>query len=87
MPHHPARPRVGVCDSPAPALAKLSSVRCLFIAYGFGREGQGGNITYKKPSLDGFFADLTTAAPLLPIPDSPSSPRLCIWGSPTWVCL
>jgi len=48
--------------SPAPALAKLlSSVRCPFIAYGFGREGQEGNITYKKPSLDGFFADLTSA--------------------------
>jgi len=50
--------------SPAPALAKLlSSVRCRFIAYGFGREGQNeeGNILYKKPSLDGFFADLTSA--------------------------
>jgi uncharacterized protein (TIGR00661 family) len=39
----------------------LSSVRGPFIAYGFGREGQEGNITYKKPSLDGFFADLTSA--------------------------
>ena len=48
--------------SPAPALAKLlSSVRCRFIAYGFGREGNEGNIIYKKPSLDGFFADLTSA--------------------------
>ena len=48
--------------SPAPALAKLlSTVRCPFIAYGFGREGQEGNILYKKPSLDGFFADLTSA--------------------------
>jgi uncharacterized protein (TIGR00661 family) len=48
--------------SPAPALAKLlSSVRCRFIAYGFGREGQEGNIAYKKPSVDGFFADLTSA--------------------------
>jgi uncharacterized protein (TIGR00661 family) len=48
--------------SPAPALAKLlSSVRCPFIAYGFGREGEEGNILYKKPSLDGFFADLTSA--------------------------
>ena len=48
--------------SPAPALAKvLSSVRCRFIAYGFGREGQEGNILYKKPSLDGFFADLISA--------------------------
>jgi uncharacterized protein (TIGR00661 family) len=48
--------------SPAPALAKLlGSVRCRFIAYGFGREGQEGNILYKKPSIDGFFADLTRA--------------------------
>ena len=48
--------------SPAPALAALlSSIRCQFVAYGFGREGRDGNITYKKPSLDGFFADLTSA--------------------------
>ena len=48
--------------SPAPGLTKLlSSVRCRFIAYGFGREGQDGNIEYKKPSMDGFFADLTSA--------------------------
>jgi uncharacterized protein (TIGR00661 family) len=48
--------------SPAPALAKiLRSVRCRFVAYGFGREGQDGNILYKKPSLDGFFADLVSA--------------------------
>jgi len=48
--------------SPAPALAKLlGSVRCRFVAYGFGREGQEGNILYKKPSIDGFFADLVSA--------------------------
>lgn len=48
--------------SPAPALAKLlSSIRCRFIAYGFGREGEDKNILYKKPSGDGFFADLTSA--------------------------
>lgn len=48
--------------SPAPALAKLlNSVRCRFVAYGFGREGQEGNIVYKKPSLDGFFGDLVSA--------------------------
>jgi uncharacterized protein (TIGR00661 family) len=48
--------------SPAPGLAKLlSSVRAGFIAYGFGREGLEGNILYKKPSLDGFFDDLTSA--------------------------
>jgi uncharacterized protein (TIGR00661 family) len=48
--------------SPAPALATLlSSIRCQFVAYGFGREGKEGNITYKKPSLEGFFGDLTSA--------------------------
>ncbi len=48
--------------SPAPALARLlRSVRCRFVAYGFGREGQDGNILYKKPSLDGFFSDLVTS--------------------------
>ncbi len=48
--------------SPAPALAALlGSIRCQFVAYGFGREGKEGNITYKKPSLDGFFSDLTSA--------------------------
>jgi uncharacterized protein (TIGR00661 family) len=52
--------------SPAPALAMLlASVRCRFIAYGFGREGQEGNILYKKPSLDGFFADLTRASAIV----------------------
>lgn len=54
--------------SPAPDLAKLlASVRCRFIAYGFGREGtnQEGNILYKKPSLDGFFADLTSASAII----------------------
>lgn len=48
--------------SPAPALAKLlSTVRSQFISYGFGREGTDGNIQYKKPSLEGFFADLISA--------------------------
>jgi uncharacterized protein (TIGR00661 family) len=48
--------------SPAPRLAKLlASVRRPFIAYGFNRAGQQGNILYKKPSSDGFRADLTTA--------------------------
>ncbi len=48
--------------SPAPALEKLlRSVHCGFVAYGFGREGDDGNILYKKPSLDGFFADLVSA--------------------------
>ena len=52
--------------SPAPALAKLlSSVRSSFIAYGFGREGQEGNILYKKPSLDGFLTDLISAKAII----------------------
>jgi uncharacterized protein (TIGR00661 family) len=52
--------------SPAPALAKLlSSVRCSFIAYGFGREGQEGNILYKKPSLEGFFSDLVRSRAII----------------------
>lgn len=52
--------------SPAPALAKmLSAVRGRFIAYGFGREGEDGNILYKKPSLDGFLRDLTGASAIV----------------------
>ncbi len=48
--------------SPAPALAKLlTTIRCPFVAYGFGREGVEGNVTFKKPSLDGFFNDLVSA--------------------------
>ncbi len=48
--------------SPAPELARLlSTVRCRFVAYGFGREGQEGNILFKKPSLDGFLKDLIAA--------------------------
>jgi uncharacterized protein (TIGR00661 family) len=48
--------------APAPALAKtLSGVRERFIAYGFGRDGAEGNVVYKKPSLEGFMRDLTSA--------------------------
>jgi uncharacterized protein (TIGR00661 family) len=48
--------------SPAPTLAKLlTSVRCNFVAYGFGREGNDGNIEYRKPGLDRFLADLVSA--------------------------
>ncbi|HLV88653.1 MAG TPA: glycosyltransferase family protein [Candidatus Sulfotelmatobacter sp.] len=48
--------------SPAPALERvLTSVRCPFIAYGFGREGQDRNVTYKRPSLEDFLADLISA--------------------------
>jgi uncharacterized protein (TIGR00661 family) len=48
--------------SPAKELAALlKQVRCKFIAYGFGIEGQEGNILFKKPSMDGFLRDLTGA--------------------------
>jgi uncharacterized protein (TIGR00661 family) len=48
--------------SPSPALANLlTSIRVPFIAYGFGREGTEANVTFKKPSLEGFFQDLVSA--------------------------
>jgi len=48
--------------SPAKELAALlRQVRCKFVAYGFGIEGQQGNIQFKKPSLDGFLRDLAGA--------------------------
>jgi uncharacterized protein (TIGR00661 family) len=62
-----AKPRTGdqvlvYVTSPAPAIAKLlASVRCQFVAYGFGREGREDNILFKKPSLDGFMDDLVNA--------------------------
>lgn len=66
-----AQPRAGeqvlvYVTSPAPALAKLlASVRCQFVAYGFGREEQDGNVLYKKPSLNGFLEDLTNARAII----------------------
>jgi uncharacterized protein (TIGR00661 family) len=48
--------------SPAPSLAKaLAAARGRFVAYGFGRDGEDGNVVYKKPSLEGFMRDLTSA--------------------------
>jgi len=48
--------------SPAPSLAKaLAAARGRFIAYGFCRDGEDGNVVYKKPSLEGFMRDLTSA--------------------------
>jgi uncharacterized protein (TIGR00661 family) len=45
--------------SPSPEMAKmLKSVRCRFVAYGFGREAVEANIQFKKPSLNGFMDDL-----------------------------
>jgi uncharacterized protein (TIGR00661 family) len=45
--------------SPARELATLlKRVRYKFVAYGFGSEGQDGNIVFKKPSIGGFLRDL-----------------------------
>ncbi|HLW54956.1 MAG TPA: glycosyltransferase family protein [Candidatus Angelobacter sp.] len=47
--------------SPSPELARLlQQVRASFVAYGFAREGQEGNILFKKPSMEGFLADLAS---------------------------
>ena len=48
--------------SPAKELAALlKQVRCKFVAYGFGIEGQEDNVLFKKPSMDGFLHDLAGA--------------------------
>jgi uncharacterized protein (TIGR00661 family) len=66
-----AKPRQGerilvYVTSPAPDLAKLlAGVRASFVAYGFEREGQDGNILFKRPSLDGFLADLIGAKAII----------------------
>jgi uncharacterized protein (TIGR00661 family) len=58
--------------SPAPSLAKaLAAARGRFVAYGFGRDGEYGNVVYKKFSLEGFMRDLTSAQagkPYLAVP-------------------
>jgi uncharacterized protein (TIGR00661 family) len=52
--------------SPAKELAALlKQVRCKFVAYGFGIEGQEDNILFKKPSMDGFLHDLASAKAVL----------------------
>lgn len=61
-----AQPSVGehvlvYVTSPSPQLANLlRKVRCRFVCYGFGREGQQDNLLFKQPSMDGFLRDLTT---------------------------
>ena len=66
-----AKPRQGkhilvYVTSPAPELAKLlAGVRFPFVAYGFGREGQDGNVLFKKPSQDGFLSDLISAKAII----------------------
>lgn len=48
--------------SPAKELAALlKRIRCKFVAYGFGIEGQQGDVAFKKPSMDGFLRDLSGA--------------------------
>jgi uncharacterized protein (TIGR00661 family) len=52
--------------APSPELAGiLKRVRTKFSAYGFGREGVDGNVTFKKPSLDGFMKGLVTAKAII----------------------
>jgi uncharacterized protein (TIGR00661 family) len=52
--------------SPSPDLARLlGTVRANFIAYGFGKEGQEGNILFKKPSMAGFLADLAVCRAII----------------------
>lgn len=59
-----ARPEEGehvlvYVTSPAPALVRLlRTVRCKFLVYGFGREGQEENLVFRKPSMGGFLDDL-----------------------------
>ena len=61
-----ARPTAGeevlvYVTSPSAELASLlRKVRGRFVCYGFPREGQDGNLTFKKPSLDGFLRDLVS---------------------------
>jgi len=52
--------------SPSPDLARLlAGVGCPCIAYGFGREGNVGNIVFKKPSMSEFLKDLTTCKAII----------------------
>jgi uncharacterized protein (TIGR00661 family) len=39
-------------------LPVLRTVRQKFVCYGFSRDGQDGNLEFRKPSLDGFLRDL-----------------------------
>lgn len=62
-----ARPTIGdhvvvYVTSPSPELMKLlRSVCARFVCYGFNREGDDGNLTFKQPSMRGFLEDLVTA--------------------------
>ena len=66
-----AKPTIGehllvYVTSPSNELAAiLKRVRTKFIAYGFGRETQDGNVTFKEPSLDEFMRDLVSAKAII----------------------
>jgi uncharacterized protein (TIGR00661 family) len=52
--------------SPSPDLVKLlKTVRARFVAYGFGKEGQEGNVLFKPPSMDGFLGDLASCQAII----------------------
>ena len=47
--------------SPSQDLAEcLRQVNCRFLCYGFDRTGEGGNLVFKKASMDGFLRDLVS---------------------------
>ena len=66
-----AKPTIGehillYVTAPSPELVEVvKKVRAQFVAYGFGREGQEGNVMFKKPSLDGFMRDLLSAKAII----------------------
>jgi len=59
-----ARPTTGesvvvYVTAPSQDLIKLlRGVRARFVCYGFGREGEEGNLVFKRPTMDGFLRDL-----------------------------
>jgi uncharacterized protein (TIGR00661 family) len=61
-----ARPTTGehvlvYVTSPSAKLAELlRGIRGRFLLYGFDREGEDGNLTFKKPTLGGFLRDLAS---------------------------
>lgn len=51
---------VYVTSDAGDVLPVLRSVRQRFVCYGFSRDGQDGNLEFRKPSLDGFLRDLAS---------------------------
>ena len=58
MPHSGDYALVYVTSPARDLAALLKQVRYKFIAYGFGCEGQNGNILFKKPGMESFLHDL-----------------------------